>query len=85
MVFGPVINDQTIASLNTSNQRVNGYLSGQLKEIAPTGVHLWIDVRDLAVAHVAALTAPEAGGQRFFTLADGIYTNQVCIGATVGG
>ncbi|KAH7106552.1 putative dihydroflavonal-4-reductase [Auriculariales sp. MPI-PUGE-AT-0066] len=76
MVFGPVINDQTVAALNTSNQRVYGYLSGQLKEIAPTGVHLWIDVRDLAVAHVAPLSVPEAGGQRFFTLADEIYTNQ---------
>ncbi|KZV77838.1 NAD(P)-binding protein, partial [Exidia glandulosa HHB12029] len=76
MVFGPIINDQTLASLNTSNQRINGYLSGQLTAVAPTGVHLWIDVRDLALAHVRALTVPEAGGNRFFTLADGIYTNQ---------
>lgn len=76
MVFGPIVNDQTLATLNTSNQRVNGYLSGQLKEVQPSGVHLWIDVRDLALAHVLAVTVPGAGGHRFFTLADGTYSNQ---------
>ena len=35
-------------------------------EIAPTGTFLWVDVRDLALAHVRAAERPEAAGKRFF-------------------
>lgn len=36
------------------------------EQIAPTGTFLWVDVRDVALAHVRAIEVPEAGGQRFF-------------------
>ncbi|EJD42224.1 NAD(P)-binding protein [Auricularia subglabra TFB-10046 SS5] len=77
MVFGPIINAQSLKSLNTSNAAVYAILSGERgAEIPPTGVHLWVDVRDLASAHVIALTAAGAGNNRFLVKADGEYSNQ---------
>jgi nucleoside-diphosphate-sugar epimerase len=76
MVYGPVINDQTIASLNTSNQRIWKYLDGEIKEVEPMGMPIWVDVRDLADAHLAAYEKPNAGGKRFFIVADALYSYQ---------
>lgn len=76
MVFGPVVNNQSLTSLNTSNQRIWDYLSGKSQEVGPDGVHLWIDVRDLAEAHARAVEKADAGGKRFFTVADEIFSNQ---------
>lgn len=58
-------------SLNTSSMRVYTHVRGdyQGKEIPPTGIYPWVDVRDAALAHVRALEVEEAGGQRFFTAA----------------
>lgn len=39
-----------------------------------TRVFLWVDVRDVALAHVRALDVPEAAGQRFLVAA-GEYSN----------
>lgn len=68
LVFGPIVhylND--LKSLNTSNERVRDFLAGKAKdEIPETGVYLWVDVRDLAEAHVKAMEIPEAAGKRFF-------------------
>lgn len=41
----------------------------------PTGTFLWVDVRDVALAHVRAIEVAEAGAQRFFVTA-GHYTNK---------
>lgn len=76
MVFGPVINAQTLSSLNTSNQRLWSFLHGDVKTIESGGVPLWVDVRDLREAHVAAYEKPEAGGNRFFIVADEYFSNQ---------
>ncbi|EJD54268.1 putative NAD dependent epimerase/dehydratase [Auricularia subglabra TFB-10046 SS5] len=77
MVYGPIINAQNVDSLNTSNEIVYNILSGKCgDDVPPTGTHLWVDVRDLAAAHVKALTAPKAGNQRFLIMADGEYGNQ---------
>lgn len=43
--------------------------------MGPTGSFLFIDVRDLALAHVRAMELPEAGGKRFFVTA-GKYSNK---------
>lgn len=49
---------------------------GKFKEEIPaTGVHLWVDVRDVAEAHVAAFEKPEAANKRFFTVA-GLFSNR---------
>ncbi|OTB04058.1 hypothetical protein M426DRAFT_321156 [Hypoxylon sp. CI-4A] len=76
LVFGPVAHHlASQKDINTSNQRFVDVIQGKWKtEIPATGVHLWVDVRDVATAHVEAMERPEAGGQRFFTTA-GFFDN----------
>ncbi|KAI1506686.1 NAD dependent epimerase/dehydratase [Biscogniauxia marginata] len=71
LVFGPVVHHlNSLAAINTSNERFVQLIQGKWKgEIPPTGVFLWVDVRDVALAHVNAIERPEAGGKRFFTTA----------------
>jgi nucleoside-diphosphate-sugar epimerase len=49
-------------------------------ELPPSGVYLWVDVRDLALAHVRGIEVPEAGGERFFVTA-GHYSNKSIVEA----
>ncbi|KAK3392498.1 hypothetical protein B0T20DRAFT_421302 [Sordaria brevicollis] len=79
MVFGPVVHHlASLSSINTSNERIVDLLQGKWKEngVPPTGAAtIWIDVRDVARAHIrAGLEVPEAGGQRLFTTA-GTFSN----------
>lgn len=77
MVFGPIVHYlNSLSALNTSNERFRNLITGQYKEeIPPTGTVLWIDVRDLALAHVKAMELEEAQGKRFFVTA-GHYSNK---------
>ncbi|KAI9698627.1 MAG: methylglyoxal reductase (NADPH-dependent) gre2 [Bogoriella megaspora] len=77
MVFGPVVHYlNSLSALNTSNQIINNMVQGKCRdEIPATTAYLWIDVRDLAVAHVKAIEAPDAANKRFFVTA-GHYTNK---------
>ena len=77
LVFGPIVNYlNSLEAVNTSNQRIRNLIQGQMKEkIAPTGTFLWVDVRDVALAHVRAIEVPEAGGERFFVTA-GFFSNK---------
>ncbi|KAI1084659.1 NAD dependent epimerase/dehydratase [Whalleya microplaca] len=79
MVFGPVVHHlNSLSAINTSNGRFVDLIQGGWRAagaIPPSGVFLWVDVRDVARAHVAAQDRPEAGGLRFFTTA-GYYDNR---------
>jgi len=79
-VFGPVVHYlNSLENTNTSNQRILGIMQGKQKEkMAPTGNFLWVDVRDIALAHVRAIEVPEAAGKRFFITA-GYWTNKEMI------
>ncbi|VUC35164.1 unnamed protein product [Clonostachys rosea] len=78
LVVGPVINHlASLDSINTSNERAVNLLQGKWRESIPSQgpVALWIDVRDLARAHVVAgLEKPKVGGHRLFTTA-GLFGN----------
>ncbi|KAI1471949.1 putative NAD dependent epimerase/dehydratase [Daldinia caldariorum] len=76
MVFGPVAHHlDSLRDINTSDQRFVDLMQGKWNdEIPASGVFLWVDVRDVALAHLRAMEIPEAGGQRFFTTA-GYYDN----------
>lgn len=64
MVFGPVRHPVfKLADLNESNATLWKVASG--KELPVARVPFWVDVRDLAIAHVEGLLKPEAGGKRF--------------------
>ena len=77
LVFGPVVHHlASLASLNTSNELVRDLAAGKYKDgLSPSGVMFWVDVRDLALAHVRAAEREEAGGKRFFVTA-GPFSNE---------
>ncbi|KAJ3877793.1 D-lactaldehyde dehydrogenase, partial [Lentinula edodes] len=69
-VFGPVIHDVSSPSaLGTSagdwyNSVVRPDMGGKTLEVITTIGGGWVDVRDIALAHVLALQKNEAGGER---------------------
>ncbi|KAH1513173.1 hypothetical protein KXV22_004965 [Aspergillus fumigatus] len=65
MVFGPIVHPvASIAQLNESNAVLWSVAAGA-DPLPAARVSAWIDVRDLAEAHVQALLTPEAGGKRY--------------------
>lgn len=78
MVFGPIVHYlNSLDALNTSNARIRDMLRGEYKNGLPdTGTYIWIDVRDLALAHVKQIELPEAAGKRFFITA-GYFSNEL--------
>lgn len=83
LVFGPIAHHlESLDKLNTSNLRVRDFVQGKItsNELPPTGLFLWVDVRDLALAHVRALEVDKAGGKRFFVTA-GHFSNKAVVDA----
>ena len=76
VVFGPILRSfGSPEAINTSNQTILDLVRGNLKSgLAPSPLSLWIDVRDLATAHVRAIEKSAAAGKRIFTVA-GLYRN----------
>ncbi|KAL1885773.1 methylglyoxal reductase (NADPH-dependent) gre2 [Paecilomyces lecythidis] len=79
LVFGPIVHYlNSLEAVNTSNARVRDLIQGKYKEKLPaTGIFLWVDVRDVALAHVRAIEVPEAGGQRFFVVSGQFSNKQI--------
>lgn len=80
LVFGPVVHHlASLDSINTSNERIVSLVQGKWKsdgnKIPDTGVFAWVDVRDVAEAHVDAFEKPNLGGHRLFTVA-GYFSNR---------
>jgi nucleoside-diphosphate-sugar epimerase len=66
LVFGPGEHDVTLDSLNESNAQIWRIITGAKEsKIPPTVVWRWVDVRDVAAAHVAAIDPSVRGNQRF--------------------
>ncbi|OTA98244.1 hypothetical protein M426DRAFT_326153 [Hypoxylon sp. CI-4A] len=69
--FGPVQrNLPSLEAINTSNQRIRDMVQGKMRDGLPSTapVFTFIDVRDVATAHLRALAVPEAGGNRFYII-----------------
>jgi nucleoside-diphosphate-sugar epimerase len=65
MTFGPVVHPVSkVEELNESNAMLWKIASGE-KPLPVTRVPFWIDVRDLADAHVEALLRPKVGNKRY--------------------
>lgn len=84
LVFGPVVHHlASLDSINTSNQRIVGLVQGKWKTddktLPDTGTFAWVDVRDVAEAHVDAFEKPPLGGHRLFTTA-GYFCNKDVLG-----
>jgi nucleoside-diphosphate-sugar epimerase len=66
LVFGPCEHNITLESLNESNAQIWRIISsGKDGKVPPTGVFRWVDVRDVATAHVGAIEDGVKGNQRF--------------------
>ncbi|KAL3472024.1 hypothetical protein BJX99DRAFT_13511 [Aspergillus californicus] len=66
MTFGPVVHPvESVEKLNESNAMLWNVARGA--ELPVARVPFWIDVRDLAQAHVGALLKENAGGRRYTT------------------
>jgi nucleoside-diphosphate-sugar epimerase len=71
--FGPVPRHlPSLDSLNTSNHRIRDMVQGKMKDgLQPTGpVFTFVDVRDVALAHVRAMELPEAAAKRFYLVGE---------------
>lgn len=79
MVFGPWLpgaEPRAVEEINTSNQLIWSTVSaGYNSPVPPTRAPVWVDVRDVALAHLKSITTPEAGGGRYL-LGKGTYCNQ---------
>ncbi|KAF1348102.1 hypothetical protein BDV97DRAFT_335163 [Delphinella strobiligena] len=77
LVFGPIVHYlNSLDALNTSNQRIRDFYTGKAKdELPPTGTFFWVDVRDVALAHVKAVEVEAAGNKRFFVM-NGLFSNK---------
>ncbi|POS78915.1 ketoreductase [Diaporthe helianthi] len=76
--FGPIQRQlPTLDAINTSNLRIRDLVQGKMRAgLEPTApVFTWVDVRDVALAHVRAMTRPAAGGQRFYVVG-GHFSNK---------
>ncbi len=71
-VLGPVLNQH----YSTSGEIVRKLLSRELPGVAKIGFP-WVDVRDVASAHIAAMTTPGAAGQRFCCAIEFSWIDQV--------
>lgn len=76
MIYGPIKYPvKSLASANTSSQLLADVISGKHKEgLPPTALPLWVDVRDVALAHVKAVEEQDAASKRFLVTA-GYYSN----------
>lgn len=78
MVFGPIINSQSLENLNISNVGIWDFLSGRVESNTPNRIHLWVDVRDLGEVHAKAVEVDLGTSkyERYFVVADETYSNQ---------
>ncbi|KAK7973741.1 hypothetical protein PG989_015589 [Apiospora arundinis] len=67
-----------MAELNTSKQRIRNLMTGASRDgCPPTGDHLLVDVRDLALGHALAAERPEAAGRRFVMVGDRFSNKEI--------
>lgn len=71
-VFGPILTKDGLGSV----QFIQRLIDGRLPRIPNVGLNI-IDVRDLATAHVDAMTAPAAAGQRLIVSGDFMWMKEI--------
>jgi nucleoside-diphosphate-sugar epimerase len=79
-VYGPLVHSITSTDqLNTSNLRVYNVIKGSKTDPIGWNYHRgWIDVRDLADAHLIALTSDKASNKRILPAAGTTSTQETC-------
>lgn len=75
MVYGPGLQSLQKDKINTSSKNFAVLISSP-KEMPPTRLPLYVDVRDLAKAHVLALERPQSIGKRLPVCAGNVFWDQ---------
>lgn len=82
MVYGPVDTEtMSLSALNTSTADIYRLMNGSEKKVPNTLFYAWVDVRDVAMAHVRALeAAPKPNGveDRFLTTPGVFSYKEIC-------
>jgi nucleoside-diphosphate-sugar epimerase len=66
LIFGPPIHPVTsLQKMNYSTDVFYALFNGSLDVVPPTSFASYVDVRDLAAAHIRALTTPAVANRRF--------------------
>jgi len=71
-IFGPVLSADTLGSVMVVGRVLSGKMPG-----APRVGFSVVDVRDLAVAHVLAMVAPQAAGERFIACGEFMWMAEI--------
>jgi len=74
MVFGPFLHNATLATLNESTKEIWDIINSTTDTVPYTGIPAFVDVRDVALAHVRAVENPKAHGR--YLLSSSSYTWQ---------
>lgn len=80
MIYGPLRHSvASIKQLNESNARIYNLFINSKKDadLPPNGMHVYTDVRDIALAHIKAATVPEASGKRFIICEGQISSQEI--------
>ncbi|KAA8915060.1 putative cinnamoyl-CoA reductase [Sphaerosporella brunnea] len=81
MVYGPIEPHMRLDSLNTSTADIYRLINGSEKKVPETQFYAWVDVRDVATAHVRALGAPakpHTEEDRYFVTAGNYTYADIC-------
>lgn len=71
-IFGPVLSLATLGSVQVIGRMLEGRMPGLPKVALEV-----VDVRDLADLHLAAMTAPEAEGERFIASGEALWMTEM--------
>ena len=80
LVLGPIVNYlNSLDAVNTSNQRIRDMILGEFrdKNLPPTGLYIWVDVRDVALTHVKIAETRETYGKGFFCVAGHMSNSEI--------
>ncbi|KAH6664416.1 hypothetical protein B0J14DRAFT_493555 [Halenospora varia] len=81
LIFGPPIQPVTdIKNINYSNNVFHSLFDGTYEIVPPTSFSSYIDVRDLATAHISSLTVPAVANKRF-PVGGAKYSSQIAVNA----
>ncbi len=73
-VYGPYLDNHS----STSGELIRKLMRREVPGVARTVVN-FADVRDVAAAHLAAMTTPQAAGQRFCCVADRCWMREIAV------
>ncbi len=80
MIYGPLAHTiKSTADLNESSARIyNLFINSKADApLPPEGLYLYADPREVAAAHIAAISTPEASNQRFIICAGQIASQTI--------